>query len=830
MSDSARKYAPYLAVLIYALFAAWLTWPALGNLGKAIPGIDGDAFVHLWTYDWVKDALSSGQSPFYTDRLFYPQGVELYTHNFAWLNIAMWLPLQALVGGGAAYTLVYLIVLVLNGTAVYLLVRHLTDDEAASFIAGFIMTGWPYIITRFSQPNLIFIAFVPLALLAMHRLIRSRRWIDVLWLGAAVALIGFSRYQMLIMSVPVLVLSALYWLWQERGTGVAHTLVQLLAAAGLALLLLAPSAGPVIRFQMTRQFPDDIQRSEAEWGEADLLGFLLPGKGAPLIGAAAAERFPDLLTHTPVGWVTLGLALLGLFGPRRDKWLWFTMTLVLLLLALGRLLTINGQTSIVLPYAWLEDILLVVQLIRYPSRFTALLAVPLAVLAGYGTLLISGKLSPRGKWGMAGVLALLIALGYRVPDYPLLALETPGWYATVAADEEVYGLVTIPLTRTFDEYAMAYQLTHNKALVEGHVSRPPREAYAFLESTPFLNKLREAAPQPPQGDDISGQLRPLAENNLPYLVVHKRFLSPEQVSMWRRWLGVSPYYEDEELLVFRTALQAGEDYQAAKSGLRGLGFVSGRLFPERISVGDPLAGSLHVSLEPGTTHEGAVCYALTDLQGALVEEICRPFQFSAPLTEEAQLIRSTFALPLSQTPPTGSYQLAVRFLSGDGEESEPFALGPLYVTGEGRQFTAPQPQTVLSADLGQELRLIGLDGPRLDNQGLTMTLFWQAIREMDISYKFYIHVLDAASGELVGQVDTVPQDWSYPTNVWHAGEYVSDRLTVPVPGLSPGGAYRVEAGVYHPDTGERLPPVDSDGVLFVNNTIPLGEIKAAEGP
>ena len=39
---------------------------------------------------------------------------------------------------------------------------------------------------------------------------------------------------------------------------------------------------------------------------------------------------------------------------------------------------------------------------------------------------------------------------------------------------------------------------------------------------------------------------------------------------------------------------------------------------------------------------------------------------------------------------------------------------------------------------------------------------------MDISYKFYVHVFDAESGELAAQLDTVPRDWSYPTNVWDA--------------------------------------------------------------
>ena len=418
--DFLRRYAPLLAILIYALFASWLIWPALDNLGQAIPGDEGDAFVHLWTYDWVKDALSSGQSPFYSDRLFYPQGADLYSHNFAWLNIAMWLPMQALVGGSAAYTLVYLIVLVLNGTTTYFLARHLTGNEAASFMTGLIVTGWPFIITRFSQPNLIFVAFVPLALLTTHRLTTSKRWIDVVWLGLATALIGFSRYQLLIMSVPMLLLAVLFWLWREAEGHRALTLLQLVAATGLAMLLIAPLAGPAIRYQVTREFPEDIRRDQTEWGESDLLGYFLPGAGAPLIGPVVTERFSNLLTHTPIGLVTLSMAILGLFARRHDKWMWLTMALLLLALALGRVLTINGQTSIPLPYAWLEDNLFLVQLIRYPSRFAALLSIPVAVLAGFGMLILSQSLSPTTTWAVAGVLAVLSPWATACPIIPCL--------------------------------------------------------------------------------------------------------------------------------------------------------------------------------------------------------------------------------------------------------------------------------------------------------------------------------------------------------------------------------------------------------------------------
>jgi hypothetical protein len=829
MPDSLRRYAPLLAILVYAIFAAWLTWPALGSLGTAIPGNEGDAFVHLWTYDWVKDALSSGQNPFFSDRLFYPQGVELYTHNFAWLNIALWLPLQALFGGSSAYTLVYLIVLVLNGSAVYFLVRHLTANEPASFLAGFIVSGWPYIITRFSQPNLIFIAFVPLALLAMHCLILSRRWVDVLWLGLAVAGIGLSRYQMLIMSAPLLLLAALYWLWQEDEAHRRPTFVQLAAAAGLAMLLLLPFAGPVIRFQATRDFAADILRDEAEWGEADLLGYFLPGEGAPLVGTMVAERFPKLLTHTPIGLVALGMAILGLFARRRDKWLWLSMALLLLLLALGRVLTINGETLMPLPYAWLEDNFFVVQLIRYPSRFSALLSIPVAVLAGYGMLVLSERLSTTATWAAVAGLAILIALGYRVPDYPLLALETPAWYESLAAEEGEFGLVTIPLTRTFDEFAMTYQLTHNKALVEGHVSRPPREAYDFLKSTPFLAGLRERSPVPPQNDDISGQLRPLAENNLPYLVIHKRFLTPQQASQWRRWMGIAPLHEDDELLVYPTALATGEDYRAQETAVPGLDYVAGQLTPNSLGIGDPLAGVTHWSLAPGTAREWTACYEIGDAEGAVVEEICQPLVFPAAEASGSQLARNAFLVALAQSPSQGTYQVSVRLLGKDGQDSGRLELGPLYVASEGRQFDAPKTDSPLAIDVGSNLALVGYDRPQLGNQSLDLTLFWQAKEEMDTSYKFYVHVFDANSGELAAQLDTVPRDWTYPTNVWHAGEYVSDRLSLPFSDVAPG-SYRVEIGVYHPDTGERLPATDADGISFLNNSIPLAVVEIEATP
>ena len=191
---------------------------------------------------------------------------------------------------------------------------------------------------------------------------------------------------------------------------------------------------------------------------------------------------------------------------------------------------------------------------------------------------------------------------------------------------------------------------------------------------------------------------------------------------------------------------------------------------------------------------------------------------------DVELMRARQDLPLDLLAEDGRYQVTVALFAEDGQESGRFDVGTLYVSGESRQFSAPSPKTPLAVNLGSSLALVGFDGPRQNSQSLDLTLFWQAKEEMDISYKYFVHLFDVKSGELAAQLDGVPRDWSYPTNVWHAGEYVSDPISLPLTGVE-NGRYRLEVGMYHPDTGERLLAVNADGEPLPDNSIPLGEIR-----
>ena len=66
------------------------------------------------------------------------------------------------------------------------------------------------------------------------------------------------------------------------------------------------------------------------------------------------------------------------------------MALALLLLALGPILRLNGRLYDGVPtlYRMLEPLFLF-RLIRVPERFNIVLALPLAVMAAYGDILVS---------------------------------------------------------------------------------------------------------------------------------------------------------------------------------------------------------------------------------------------------------------------------------------------------------------------------------------------------------------------------------------------------------------------------------------------------------
>ncbi|HIP86933.1 MAG TPA: hypothetical protein EYH27_00660 [Anaerolineales bacterium] len=109
----------------------------------------------------------------------------------------------------------------------------------------------------------------------------------------------------------------------------------------------------------------------------------------------------------------------------------------------------------------------------------------------------------------------------------------------------------------------------------------------------------------------------------------------------------------------------------------------------------------------------------------------------------------------------------------------------------------------LDVTFGDQFLLRGYD---LDQSSLavTVTLYWEALREPDFDYSVFVHLVDR-EGNLVGQQDHAPgSDRNHPPLTWEAGEKVIDRHRIPLI-TAPRGELEVRIGVYNWATGERLP-------------------------
>ena len=107
---------------------------------------------------------------------------------------------------------------------------------------------------------------------------------------------------------------------------------------------------------------------------------------------------------------------------------------------------------------------------------------------------------------------------------------------------------------------------------------------------------------------------------------------------------------------------------------------------------------------------------------------------------------------------------------------------------------------------GDEVTLLGysLGGGRLAAGDVAkVALFWQADQTPSRRYKVFLHVLDG-NDQIVGQRDSEPGGGVRLTTLWQPGETIADPYGVLIHPATPPGEYRVEVGMYDPETGQRL--------------------------
>jgi hypothetical protein len=814
--------------LSFALLAIAGTWPLAPHLSTHVTDHFGDGALHMWNTWWVDQALVHGQSPFFTDAIFYPNGVSLVTQNFAWFHILPSLLLQPFTNDIAAFNIAVLLNLALCGFIAFWVILQLCGDPRAALLGGAIYMLWPYRMARLDLPNTLATYWIPLFLIFLLFSVQRRQWRYALLAGICFALVGYARWQFLI---PAMILGVILFLFsmatqprEER----RRALTIVVGAGLVALLLLAPAAGLLLGEDVSH---DDLERDGEELlMSADLLAFATPAQLHTLVSDYTAPLYDryyfdrEALRRRPayIGLLPLILAVLGVFYQRRRTLPWVIMALVMLLLALGPAWRVNGHIYEGVPTLYgLLSPGGILTLMRNPERFVMFIALPIAVLSAWGWsgLLENYVNNKAAAWLLTAIAIALVFAEFYAPQTVLRDRGKPSLYGELAAEEGEFALLNLPFDNLKARSYMGDQLLHGRAIVQGNLSRVPASADRFVDDNAFLSTLDVTGEMAPQFSDIGRQLSDLSAVGVRYLLLHKDKVGADRIAHWGRALAMRPWYEDERLVAYRTAPQAGRDFEAPDGLGDGPAPVSISLSAECIHPDHPLVASIAWGTAGPVPQDLDVLLTLVGEDGVIATR--NQFQLAEGWPSGSWPANTLAWGHYQLVPPpglaAGTYQLLATLLesAGGAPRGEAWSLGDVEVQEPICNLAAEldgEPANVL---YGDELRLAAYTAEQAGDR-LKLHLFWRAERFIDREYTVFVHVFDPKTDVPIAQDDGRPRDGAYLMQQWWPGEVVDDRVTVDLAGVH-AGEYGVAIGVYDPSTGERLPIVRADGELEVKD-------------
>lgn len=174
-------------ILGYLALTLFLTRPGVARFGTHFMGHDADG--HVWTLWWIKTVLLRGDWPWWTDRLYAPDGISLYFHTLALTNGLIALPVQLVWPLTVAHNVVVVTSFVASGLALYGLARFAGAAPGPAFVAGCVYRFSPF---HFAQGtahlNMLALQWLPLYVWALLAACRSARP----WSGCLAGLVLFG--------------------------------------------------------------------------------------------------------------------------------------------------------------------------------------------------------------------------------------------------------------------------------------------------------------------------------------------------------------------------------------------------------------------------------------------------------------------------------------------------------------------------------------------------------------------------------------------------------------------------------------------------------------
>ncbi len=548
-----------------------MLWPYSIHLADSTAPT-GDPILNIYVARWVQHALVTDPRTLYDANTFYPLEHTLaYTDSDVPMALLM-APIQILTGNGIlAHNLVLFATFPLAACGIYLLIRLLTKNRGAAFLAGLAFAFLPYRYAHLWHLQQLGHAWTPWVLLGFLALLVRPTWPRAIILGLLLATQILTSFYLAFQIALVLAIVVPVALIADRRARSPRFLGLLAASGLLALAIVVPLTIPYFWVRDDQGLERTLAEIDVEhhWMATPRSYLTTEDKNWLWEWMSEPHNTENALFPGSIALLGAGLALATWRRYRAIKIALVLLAISAFILSLGPTWEPDKGGTTALPYRFFFYYFPFFKSMRAPARFGVLVGLAVVLLAGLGAAWAWSRLA--GRWSAArarqlGVLftaslAGLILLELASMPVSLREIDrrpiTAAPYAYLAAQPDHDPMIEFPTNRRGRDTALAmYWSTFSwRPLVQGYSGfhpGPHREyVYAFDAPVVRADGSRGATISQITPDNIGL----LFDLGVRWALLQRDGYDPDDwtavVARAQAATGAPPAFQTEEAAVFR---------------------------------------------------------------------------------------------------------------------------------------------------------------------------------------------------------------------------------------------------------------------------------------
>ncbi|MCY3781561.1 MAG: hypothetical protein OXG78_14705 [Chloroflexi bacterium] len=565
MKQLARKYLEHWHVVaVVTVLTLVLTFPTIIYVFMTdvfwLPtGDSRDIYIQIWDM-WYGNLVLTGQADrYFTDLIFYPEGVSLVSHPIFFPQVMIVNALMAFLPLSNAFNLSILLMIWITTLSTYVYTLYLFKEKWLALFGAVLLGFSPQALSHYNHPSFMFMAPLPLCLYFFHRGVNEKQWTFLIVSGLCVGLTSDTNLYLYVCIMITLGLGILAFAVGRWRDGVYWRLV--------AVLILTIGVWSLWRLYPLISNSQSLSEAMTWHGESernhDLISYFVNYSNSfarPIFESIIKP--PEYTNISAAAYLgILPLFLIGLALSRKDSRRriqpWLFLLLLFFLLSLGSTLIVNGSgyPGFPLPKPYLNRLFPTIFLaFNETEHFIMGMVLPLAVSATWGFKALQ-KICPAVKRPVLVLLFIaVVAFEYYVPvEGNLIGQDQFAFLEWLAREEDQdIRLINAPLGRHDAKRNNLYQALSGYPSAEGAISRTPEAAFAYIYANPILGAWRDDRPTIcgfNSQDEYLTALGQLEDDGFTHVVFHRRLRDANMIA--ESFSVADPSYSDEYVSIYR---------------------------------------------------------------------------------------------------------------------------------------------------------------------------------------------------------------------------------------------------------------------------------------